>query len=208
MLVFLCSCDDNFARLMPPMDVDQRLYVNTASNDPNAEFRRIVDDHARFLWRTLRHLGVKERDLEDTCQDVFLVAHRRWLDFRGDSSLRTWLYGIAVRLASEHRRRAYVRREIPTSEPPIAQTEPTEFDPLERRELRDLFNSVLEQLDDDARAVFVLYEIEDLDMKAVAQAVGCPLQTAYSRLYSARRRVALAVRKLEPDLAKRGHHGA
>jgi RNA polymerase sigma-70 factor, ECF subfamily len=207
-LVFVCSCDDNFARLLPPMHVDKRSSANAATNDPKTEFRRIVDDHAQFLWRALRHLGVRERDLEDTCQDVFLVAHRRWSDFRGDSSLRTWLYGIAVRLASEHRRRAHVRREVPTSEPPIVQTESPEFDQLERRELRDLFNSILERLDDDARAVFVLYEIEDLDMRAVAEAVGCPLQTAYSRLYSARRRVALAVRELEPDLAKREHHGA
>jgi RNA polymerase sigma-70 factor, ECF subfamily len=175
--------------------------------DSETEFRRIVGDHAGFLWRALRHLGVRERDLEDVCQDVFLVAHRRLADFRGDSSLRTWLYGIAVRLASEHRRRAHVRREIPTSEPPVAETRATELDQVERSELRDLFNSILDGLDDARRAVFVLYEIEDLDMLEVAKIVDCPLQTAYSRLHAARRFVAAAVRERFPDLERRADHG-
>ncbi len=165
-----------------------------------------MNDHAGFLWRALRHLGVRERDLEDVCQDVFLVAHRRYTDFRGDSSLRTWLYGIAIRLASEHRRRAHVRREVPTSEPPGTETPASGPDNVERSELRNLFNSILDELDDDKRAVFVLYEIEDLDMKEVSKVVGCPLQTAYSRLHAARQFVADAVRERMPDLA-RGPHG-
>lgn len=179
---------------------------NLASPDSKLEFRRIVDEHAGFLWRALRHLGVRERDLEDVCQDVFLVAHRRFPDFRGDSSLRTWLYGIAVRLASEHRRRAHVRREVPTSEPPGADSPASGPERVARSELRDLFNSILDQLDDDKRAVFVLYEIEDLDMKEVSKALGCPLQTAYSRLHAARSFVAAAVRERRPELA-RGSHG-
>lgn len=186
----------------------QRLATPAELTDPDSEFRRLVDAHAGFLWRALRHLGVRERDLEDVCQDVFLIAHRRLRSFRGESSLRTWLYGIAVRLASEHRRRAHVRREIPTSEPP--EWEPTAADgnPIESNELRAIFNAVLERLDDDKRAVFVLYEIEELEMKEIAQAVGCPLQTAYSRLHAARRLVAEAVRDISPELAQRGNHGA
>ena len=176
------------------------------SVDPKAEFRQLVDDHAGFLYRALRHLGVRERDLEDVCQDVFLVAHRRFADFRGDSSLRTWLYGIAIRLASEHRRRAHVRREVPTSDPPLHQAEADAHDRAENAELRSLFNSILDDLDDDKRAVFVLYEIEDLDMKEIAKAVGCPLQTAYSRLHAARAFVANAVRERKPDFA-RGSYG-
>jgi RNA polymerase sigma-70 factor (ECF subfamily) len=186
------------------MSVEPNPLSPPAVPGPTAEFRRIVDEHVAFLWRALRHLGVRERDLEDVCQDVFLVAHRRMADFRGDSSLRTWLYGIAVRLASEHRRRAQVRREIPTSEPPLDvatdQQENVAADhQLERHELRQRLQNILEQLDEDKRAVFVLYEIEDLDMKEVAKAVGCPLQTAYSRLHAARRFVADAVRSQTSD---------
>lgn len=190
------------------MPEEQRSSTRAELTDPHSEFRRIVDEHAGFLWRTLRHLGVRERDLEDVCQDVFLVAHRRLDSFRGESSIRTWLYGIAVRLASEHRRRAHVRREIPTSEQPETEhSHHTDGNSIENRELRTMFNQILERLDDDKRAVFVLYEIEDLDMKQVAEAVGCPLQTAYSRLHAARRFVAEAVREFSPELAERGTHG-
>ncbi|HEY5955335.1 MAG TPA: RNA polymerase sigma factor [Polyangiaceae bacterium] len=186
------------------MSVERSPNPHQEQSEQTAEFRRVVDDHVSFLWRALRHLGVRERDLEDVCQDVFLVAHRRMADFRGDSTLRTWLYGIAVRLASEHRRRAQVRREIPTSEPPLDAAvdrgdEVQADQQLERHELRHRLHRILEQLDEDKRAVFVLYEIEDLDMKEVAKAVGCPLQTAYSRLHAARRFVADAVREQASD---------
>jgi RNA polymerase sigma-70 factor, ECF subfamily len=177
----------------------------TASSDP--DFRRLVEEHARFLFRALRHLGVRESDLDDVCQDLFIVAHRKYRDFRGDSSLRTWLYGIAVRLASEHRRRAYVRREIPTSEPPLTSAPSNGVEQVEQQELRELFNTILDGLDDDKRAVFVLYEVEELDMKEIAEAVNCPLQTAYSRLHSARRYVAEAVRQHWPELERRPSHG-
>lgn len=155
--------------------------------------RGIVQDYGQFAWRALRHLGVREADVEDACQDVFLVAHRRLGDFRGDSTLRTWIYGICVRVASEHRRRAHVRREVLESEPPMAVQPAEQVDQVHRRESVELLARILDRVDDDKRAVFVLYEIEDLTMKEVAQAVGCPLQTAYSRLHAARRLVAEAV---------------
>jgi len=173
---------------------------------PVPDFRRIVDEHARFLWRALRHLGVRESDIQDVCQDVFLVAHRRQGEFRGDSSLRSWLYGIAIRLASEHRRRAHVRREIPTLEPALHDQEIPCLDAFEKSELRHVFNVALEQLDDDKRAVFVLYELEEFDMKEIAAAVGCPIQTAYSRLHSARLRVAESIRAQHPDWSEGGEH--
>jgi RNA polymerase sigma-70 factor (ECF subfamily) len=189
------------------MDVDPNLppCPKPATNDP--DFRRLVDEHARFLFRALRHLGVREGDLDDVCQDLFVVAHRKYRDFRGESSVRTWLYGIAVRLASEHRRRAHVRREVPTSEPPGSEVTSDGFEQLEQRELRELFNSILDGLDDDKRAVFVLYEVEELEMKQIAEAVGCPLQTAYSRLHAARRYVAEAIRQRRPELERQPTHG-
>jgi RNA polymerase sigma-70 factor (ECF subfamily) len=185
------------------MPVDHPQPQLNPLTDRVPEFRQIVDVHAGFLWRALRHLGVQERDVQDVCQEVFLVAYRRLGDFRGESTLRSWLYAIAIRLASEHRRRAHVRREIPTLEPPVEHSAPPRLDELEKSELRHSFNAALEQLDDDKRAVFVLYEIEDLDMKEVAVAVGCPIQTAYSRLHAARLQIAESIRAIESGLVGR-----
>ena len=80
---------------------------------PLLSVRQIFDEHARYVWRTLRHLGVADADLEDVCQEVFVTVHRKLPEFEGRSKLRTWLYGICLRVASDYRRRAYVRRERP-----------------------------------------------------------------------------------------------
>ncbi len=149
--------------------------------------REIFDAYAPYVWRTLRHLGVPEADVEDVCQEVFVVVHRKIPSFERRSALKTWLYGICIRTASDYRRRAHVRRERPVSEPPGLHAEATQFEELAQRQLRGVLASVLEQLDADKRAVFVLYEIEELSMKEIAEIVGCPLQTAYSRLHAARK---------------------
>ncbi len=142
--------------------------------------------HGPFVWRVLRKLGIPEADVPDLCQEVFVVVHRKLPEFEGRSSLTTWLYGICLRTASDHRRRARVRREEVTDRVPEGRESAPQAKDLARRQARALLDAALEDLDEDKRAVFVLYEIEELTMAQVAEAVGCPLQTAYSRLYAAR----------------------
>lgn len=158
--------------------------------------REVFHEHARYIWRALRHLGVADADAEDVCQEVFLTAHRKLSDFQGRSTLRTWLYGICLRHASDYRRKAYVRKERPWEEPPESQ-EPGGASEHATADSRRLLRSLLEQLDEDKREVVVLYELEGFTMKEVAEIVGCPLQTAYSRLHAGRERLALAAAKLE-----------
>ncbi len=157
---------------------------------PVLTVRQIFDEHARYVWRTLRHLGVADADLEDVCQEVFVTVHRKLPEFEGRSKLRTWLYGICLRVASDYRRRAYVRRERAVPDPLQGAAEPRGNQPDVRAELRGTLAQLLDSLDDDKRAVLVLYEIEGLSMKEVAEVVDCPLQTAYSRLHAARRRIS------------------
>jgi RNA polymerase sigma-70 factor, ECF subfamily len=148
----------------------------------------IYRQHAPFVWRALRRLGVPPADVEDVCQEVFTVVHRKLAAFEGRSSMRTWLYGIAVRVASSHRRRRHLTRELPSGLVIEDQASPSESpDPIERQQARAILDRLLDSLDDDKRAVFVLFELEELPMPDVAEAVGCPLQTAYSRLYAARK---------------------
>jgi RNA polymerase sigma-70 factor (ECF subfamily) len=153
-------------------------------------FEAIFREHAPFVWRVLKKLGVRASEVEDLCQEVFVVVHRKLPEFEGRSTLRTWIYAICVRTASDHRRRAHVRREEPAAEVPEERHSAPQPRELERRQARALLAAALETLDDDKRAVFVLFEIEELSMHEVAEAVGCPLQTAYSRLYAARKAVA------------------
>jgi RNA polymerase sigma-70 factor (ECF subfamily) len=135
----------------------------------------------------LRHLGVPGADLQDQAQEVFVAVFRGLESFEGRSALRTWVYGICVRVASNYRRRAYVRRERSFSEPPEQALEPDQPRALEENMGWPALRRLLDTLDADKREVFVLYELEELPMREVAEACGCPLQTAYSRLHAARR---------------------
>jgi RNA polymerase sigma-70 factor (ECF subfamily) len=149
----------------------------------------VFREHLPFVFRALRRLGVAEGDIDDVCQEVFVVVMRKLAEFEGRSQLRTWIYGICVRSASDYRKRAPRRREVLTDEVPEGVTGKGPHEYATEAEARDLLDRLLAELDDDKRAVFVLYEIEELPMAEVALALECPLQTAYSRLHAARRRV-------------------
>lgn len=166
---------------------------------PTAE--GLFRENGAFAWRVLRRLGVAESDADDVCQEVFVTVHRRIASFEGRSSPRTWLYGICVRTASEYRKRAVNRRELAVAPLHEAAIEANQESDAALREARAMLDRILESLDDDKREIFVLYEIEELPMTEVALAVGCPLQTAYSRLHAARRDVDALVRRLQATKA-------
>ena len=158
------------------------------------EFARLFAAEAPRVWRVLRRLGIAEADLEDVCQEVFLVVYRRWHEFRGASTLRTWIYGIALRKALGQRRREHVRDAVPLAhEPSVA---PEQQQALESSEQRRLLQSALDRLGDGKREVFVLYELEQLAMREVANALELPLHTAYARLYAARSELGATLRRL------------
>lgn len=164
----------------------------------------IFRQYAPFVWRALRRLGVPESDVEDVCQEVFVVVHRKLGDFEGRSSLRTWIYGICARTASDYRRSGRVRREVVTDAPPETAHEGGQDDAVALRQARATLDRILDDLDDDKRSVFVLYEIEELTMAEVADALGCPLQTAYSRLHAARKVVEAGVMRANATRARGG----
>jgi RNA polymerase sigma-70 factor (ECF subfamily) len=157
-------------------------------------FEQVFQEHAPFVWRAVRRLGVQRADVEDVCQEVFMIVHRRLVTFEGRSTLRTWIYGICVRTVAEHRRRQR-RRPEEVSDAPEPSVPPGQIDQIKRRQAVALLDAILDEIDDDKRAVLVLYEIEGMTMGDVAVAVGCPVQTAYARLYAARRHFDAAVHR-------------
>lgn len=152
-------------------------------------FREVFEETFPYVWRSLRYLGVPESDLPDASQEVFLVVHRRLADFEGRSTIRTWLYGICLKVASSHRRKAHVRREMMHSTPPERVAPPSQEREMEHEQRRRLLMQVLAELDDEKREAFVLFEIEGRPMTEVADVLQCPLRTAYARLYAAREAV-------------------
>jgi RNA polymerase sigma-70 factor (ECF subfamily) len=170
-------------------------------------FREVFDKHARYVWRSLLGLGVHERDVADASQHVFLVVHDRLAsDQVSAGALRTFVYGVCLRVASDFRRRAHRRHERLFADPPEPTQPPEQEQAAWHRQALAQLDAVLAGLPVPQREAFVLYEIEELTMTEVARALGCPLQTAYSRLHAARRAVTSALG--EPtDAGEPGHHG-
>jgi len=164
--------------------------------DETAVFSDVYRENVAFVWRSLRRLGVSERDVDDVCQEVFVIVHRKLSTFDATAAMRTWLFGIARRVAADHRKRAHVRRETLAGPSEIFVNQPCpsdESDAFELRRARAVLDEILDELDDAKRAVFVLFELEEMPMSEVAKAVECPLQTAYSRLAAARKQVESAM---------------
>lgn len=154
----------------------------------NPTFAEAFEAYAGYVLQLLRRLGVREADLEDVAQEVFVVVHAQLSAFEGRSSLKTWICGIAIRKTSEYRRKAYQRRERLLPDAVEAQIEPADQEAgLERDERAEQLRAALADLPEKQLQVFVLYEIEELSMREVARAIGCPRFTAYTRLAVARR---------------------
>lgn len=169
--------------------------MNAPQRRPSAAptFEVVFADQARFAWRLLIRLGVSNRDAADVCQEVFLVVHRRLPQFEATrSSLRSWVYGICIRAASEYRRRNPARHEVYDHEHGSMIAAVGQDDSLEAKRAWLKLERALDAMDSDKRQVFVLYELENVSMAEICQILGCPVQTAYSRLHAARRLILAA----------------
>lgn len=168
----------------------------------------IYDAHFDFVWRSARRMGVAPAHVDDVVQEVFLVAHRRLDDFERRSTVKTWLFGILLRVVSDHRRT--LRRKGGLAPLPEGLAAPDEAGPAARTEHRQrvaLLHALLETLDEDKRAVFVLAELEQMTAPEIAESLGVKLNTVYSRLRVARKKFEEALarhRAREASPAGRG----
>lgn len=150
------------------------------------EFREVYDRHFGFVWRCLRALGVPAAQLDDAAQEVFLAVHRGLAGFRGDAALRTWLYGIVHNVAFKQRRTgARKGRAEPLVAEPIS-SGPGPDEQAQDAQAVEFVARFAANLDDKKRDVFVLALVEGLTIPEVAQILGVPLNTAYTRLRSVR----------------------
>ena len=155
---------------------------------PEATFQEVYDEHFRFVWRSLRRLGVRESDVGDAAQDVFLVVHRRLGDFEGRSKMTTWLFGICLRVARDRRRLAYIRHDV-SDDALVGERADDSVDvagEAERRQGLEVLESILDELPIEQRAVFTLFELDSMTGEQIAEMLGIPVGTVHSRLRLAR----------------------
>lgn len=177
----------------------------SSSDVPALDVQSVYDSHADFLWRMLGRFGVADADLADEVQEVLIVVHRRISDLSDPNKLRSWLYGICRRVASAYRKRAHRGREKLVDHSAMIErsTEPAPDDMTMRRQARERLHRVLDEMNPERRAVFVMFELEELSCAEIAEQVGAPVGTVYSRLHAARAEFRTALRKLHRAEADR-----
>lgn len=173
-----------------------RLGAHDAALAPTMDAAAVHAKHGPFVWATLQRLGVRDAYLDDVYQEVFIVVHKRLSSFDTSAPMPPWLFGICVRVAAAHRRRAHHRREEVTDAVHAADARSerrTPEDEANDAQSRRQLQAILDEMDLARRAIFVMFEIDELSCDEIAATLGIPVGTVYSRLHHARKEFARAV---------------
>lgn len=172
----------------------------TPPRGASAELRLtlLMQDQFEFVWRSLRRLGISSADVDDAAQEVFLVASRK-LDSIVEGRERSFLFGTALKVASTRRRSLRRRPELADAnvEDHDEQSAPGPERLTELSRARQLLQAVLDEMDLELKAAFVLFELEELSVPQIAEVLGVPPGTVSSRLRSARAEFQAAIKRLQ-----------
>ncbi len=161
------------------------------------EFEALYHSHIDAIWRFLERLGVPEHFVDDAAQDTFLIAHRQLAGFRGASSVKTWLHGIALRVAKDYRRRESRKGGWEPLSNSVADGGRSPDESAEQRQELAVVVRLLEQLDENQRTIFVLVEFEGMTAPEVAELTETNVNTVSTRLRAARLRFNELVKSLK-----------
>jgi RNA polymerase sigma-70 factor (ECF subfamily) len=135
-------------------------------------FGVVYAEHAATVARWAARLAGPSADVEDITQEVFVVVSRRLPEFRGQSRMSTWLFGITAKVAANERRRRKLRQWWFRLVPGVGEDAPAggegSLAELEKRERRVLFHRALDRLSERHRRALVLFELEELSIDEVA----------------------------------------
>lgn len=158
---------------------------------PSQLFTELYLGYYAFVLRSLHTLGAPPDAAEDAAQDVFLVAHRRLADFDVRDAPGTWLFAIALRVVSAHRRSWRRRmRLLDRARGVLPEPGRTPFEDTLQTERQNMLRRILDQLPEAQRSVFHLSDLEGMSAPEIAERLGLNLNTVYSRLRTARRAVS------------------
>jgi RNA polymerase sigma-70 factor (ECF subfamily) len=170
--------------VVPDGDPDEDAH---AATEAHVRLRTLFEEHYEFVWRTLRRLGLPPSEADDGAQRVWLVAARRLANVRAGSE-RGFLFTTALHVAAAIRRSVARRPDQLVAEAPEEPIDPQPLADLalDERRARALLDDVLDAMPIELRAVFVLYELEEMSCPEIAALLELPLGTATSRLRRAR----------------------
>lgn len=177
------------ARSIPPQPANEHPCIQA------------YDAELEYIFETLRRLGARPSEIEDLAHEVFVVLFRNWPTIDTSRPLRPYLFGIAFRIVSAHRRRR--GRETPFAAPEV---EDASLDPerdLQSRQSVALLLAALECVPLKRRAVVIMYELDGLTIVDIARTLSISRFGAYARLHKGRNELAAAVRRLQKQAVSR-----
>lgn len=156
------------------------------------DFTQLYEQHFDLVWRALRRYGVPDAELQDALQEVFLTVHDRFSTFEGRSTLRTWIYGIARRIARDHRLGSQLEMIDPGLLDQLSQPYPSDATGSDQAENARILYALLAQLTPERREIVVLVELEQMTIAEAADVLNENPNTLQSRLRLARSDLAAA----------------
>jgi RNA polymerase sigma-70 factor (ECF subfamily) len=185
------------------------LRLGAPASTGAARAQAIARAHYASLWRLLRRLGVPEASVEDAAQQVLSVVARR-IDGVDPGHEKTFLFGVALRVARAARRQWQKQSQVTVDDDALAELpapQPDAGDALDERRARRVLDAILEALPHELRTVFVLYEIEEMTMADIARTLDVPAGTVASRLRRAREAFEVQSRRVRARLAAKTPEG-
>ena len=189
---------------------DASLVRRVLTGDRTA-FALLMRRFNRMLYRVARAIVADDAEAEDALQEAYLHAYRCLGQFRGDSSLATWLSRLVVNECLGRMRRSARRQNVIPMTPSPADHE-MEAAPADeagspdaaadRAQMRAILERRIDALPETFRAVFVLRSVEELSVEETAECLGIPEETVRSRHFRARSLLREALAR-EVDMAER-----
>ena len=161
---------------------------------PATEFEKVIAAHWASVSRLALRMTSDRGDAEEITQQTFFLAYRAWPTFEERSKVITWLFRIAINCVKQHMLKQRRERAVPLDEAPPITTR--DLDPIESRESLEQLDAAMQAISPKHRMVLTLFCLDGLDHEAIAEILGCPLGTVWSRLHNAR---AALARQMQPE---------
>jgi RNA polymerase sigma-70 factor (ECF subfamily) len=181
----------------------ERGLVKAAAEGSREAFDTLVVRYQGQVLNLVRAMTAADDEAEDLAQETFVRAWRSIGSFRSDSTFRTWIFGIAINVVRTHRVR---RGRLSRIFQPAPHPGTIDADPLERASMddgieqplamREVIDRALATLPGDMRAAVVLRDVQGLEYREIAEALGLPIGTVESRIFRARQRLRLMLEPL------------
>jgi RNA polymerase sigma-70 factor, ECF subfamily len=185
---------------------DDQTLVRASQRGDMAAFEELVARHRDKIYARAYSMMRNEEEAVDLSQEAWVKGWQRLRQFQGDSSFGTWMTRIVINLCLDqlrkHKRQRAESIEAMDEESggverqmPVVTVNPTAG--LEQGELRQRIDQALGQLSYEHRTSLVLHEFEDMEYKEIAKTMGCSIGTVMSRLFYARRKLAVLLADLK-----------